>query len=141
MSFIGFTVGPRGNAGIQITGLVEVLSANAAMLREMPQFAMDVHREASEFFSKDALANVHVITGKTKSSIKIDSVTPQSAVISAGFGAAAEEQREGSKPPPSIGSGRGPHKFMSGAATRTGQQMPLMIKKHFDALLARHRTR
>ena len=119
--------------GLTVTGLNEIIRNQDAMIREMPQFRTQVHRESAEFFAKDAKANAHVITGKTKASVKVESATPQAGIISAGFGMPFEQKREGSK----NGS---PHTTFTISAQRTALQMPRIIKKHIDDLLRRHKS-
>lgn len=128
MSFIG-TV----RVGFKVTGLNEIIRAQEAMIREMPQVKTSIHKESAEFFARDAKANAHVITGRTKGSIKVDSATPQMGIISAGFGMPHEQKREGTK-------NNTPHATFTVSAERTGKQMPIIIKKHIDDLLRRHRT-
>jgi hypothetical protein len=125
-----------GRVGLRVTGLNESIFATAAIQREIPQTKMAIHRDAITFFYKDAVKNVHVISGKTKGSIHIDSVTSQSGIISARFGMPFEEKRGGTRL--DVGT---PHKTFSTSAKNTAGQMPIIIKKAFDALLAHHKTR
>lgn len=94
---------------------------------------MRVHRESAEFFARDAKANAHVITGKTKASIRVESATPQMGIISAGWGMPFEQKRAGTK-------GGTPHTTFTVSAERTAMQMPIIIKRHIDDLLRRHKT-
>lgn len=120
--------------GFTVTGLNEIIAANQAIEREAQQTKMNILREAAVFFVTDARKNVHKITRKTEKSTKIDSVTAQMAIISSSFGAPWEEKREGTKDGTT-------HKFMSAAAQRTQQRYPVIIKKGYDSLLSRHKTR
>ena len=131
MSFFG---GGVGRAGVRVTGLNEIIASITAMVSESPSTRIRILREVSEVFRRDAVDNAHVITGKTKKSIRVESVTDKQAVISAGFGMPFEEKREGNK----LGT---PHKTFTQAAKFTAPKIPPIIKKHYDDLLRRHKTR
>ena len=105
-------------------------------MREWPQTRLQMIREGALFFFKDSQKNVHVITGKTKASIHIESITQQQGIISAGHGMPFEEKRGGTRL--DVGT---PHKTFSMAAKNTAAEMPNIITRLFNALLARHRTR
>ena len=128
-----------GTVRITITGLKEIIAAQQAMIREIPTFKMNAHRDASTFFVLKAKERVHKISGNLARSIKVDSITPQQAIVSANMPyAQAEEKRPGRR---RIAPGT-PHAYMApAAAVDTGKQMPVIIKKRFDELLAKHRTR
>ena len=126
---------------LRVTGFDQLLNGINGIQQELPNVKREILREGAEFFYKDALRNVHVISGKTKDSIKIESVTDKEAIISAGFGAKWEEMREGSKPPPHKGSGTGPHKTFTQSTVRTKAIFPSIIIRRIRDLLARHRSR
>jgi len=128
MSFIG-TV----RTGLTVTGLNEIIRAQDAMIREIGALRLQVHRESAEFFANDARTNAHVISGRTKKSIKVESATPKMGIISAGFGMPFEQKREGIK-------NNTPHATFTVAAAKTALQMGIIVKRAFDSLLARHRT-
>jgi hypothetical protein len=111
-----------------VTGLNEINSYFSTVQSQMSQTRKDTLNEAAQYFLKDALANVHVISGRTKSSTRISSVSENEAVIESGFGAPFEEKRDGTK----FGT---PHKFMSGAAQRTASALPDIIRRNYDKLL------
>jgi len=119
-----------------VTGLSESIRGTEGLIREWPQTRLQMVREGALFFFKDAQKNAHVITGKTKASIHIESITQQQGIITAGFGMPFEEKRGGQR----MDTGT-PHKTFTMAARATGAEMPHIIKRLFDALLARHRTR
>jgi hypothetical protein len=127
-----------GKVGLKVTGLNENIAATAAIQREMPQTKMGIHREASTFFVLRAKEMVHKVSGDLGRSIQVESITPQRAVVHADTDyASREEGREGSRrTPPNT-----PHAFMRPAAIDTSLQMPRMIKKGFDTLFTRHKTR
>lgn len=125
-----------GTVRIQVTGLTEALRGIDGVIREWPNTRLQIIREGALFFFKDTQKNAHVITGKTKASIHIESITPQQGIISAGFGMPFEEKRGGTRL--DVGT---PHKTFSTAAKNTGAEMPHIIKRLFDALLNRHKTR
>ena len=134
MSFSNPTV--SGTIRMNVTGLVESIRGMEGVIREWPQTRLQMVREGALFFFKDAQKNAHVITGKTKASIHIESVTAQMGIISAGFGMPFEEKRGGQRADTGT-----PHKTFTAAAKATGAEMPHIIKRLFDALLARHKTR
>lgn len=107
------------------------------MLREIPQVRMKVHRESAEFFTKKAKEHVHKITHTLEKSISVESATPQMGIISAKTSyARTEEERKGNRRiPPHT-----PHPYMKPAAQETAVQMPIIIKRHIDDLLRRHKT-
>jgi hypothetical protein len=113
---------------IKVTGLNELNAYFAKTQSQRGTTRRDIHEEAAQFFLKDALSNVHVITGRTKASTKISSVSERNAIIESGFGAPFEERRQGTK----LGT---THKFMTLAATNTTKAMPEIIRKHYDKLL------
>lgn len=125
-----------GFVTMRVTGLRESVMALDAIQREMPHTRTEIIREGALFFFKDAQKNAHVITGKTKASIHVESVTAERGIISASFGMPFEEKRGGTR----LDAGT-PHKTFSVAAKNTGAEMPRIIKKNIDALLGRHKTR
>jgi len=127
-----------GTVRITIIGYNEILRANEAIIRELPQTKINIGREASTFFVFKAKEKVHKISGDLARSIRVDSITPQQAIVSANMPYAnAEEKRKGKRRiPPNT-----EHAYMAPTAIETGGQMPKIIKKNIDALLARHKTR
>lgn len=121
-----------------VTGLPETLNSIAAIQREMPQTKMAIHREASTFMVWKAKEKVHKISGDLARSIEVESITPDRAIVHATMPyAKKEEDRKGNRRiPPHT-----PHPYMKPAAQDTALQMPRMIKKGFDELLRRHKTR
>ena len=87
----------NGTIRITVTGFNEVLSGLRGIQAEWPQTKLNIIRDATTFFFKDAQKNAHVITGKTKASIHIDSMNQQQGIISAGFGMPFEEKRGGTR--------------------------------------------
>lgn len=127
-----------GKTGLKVTGLNEAIAALAAGQREQPQVNMNIHRDASTFFVARAKEHVHIITGNLGRSIKVESITPQRAVVHATMPyASAEEGRKGRRRiPPNT-----EHPYMKPAAEETALQMPRLIKRRYDELWARHKTR
>jgi hypothetical protein len=125
-----------GTVRINVTGLQEAMRGIDGIIREWPQTRLQIIREGALFFFKDAQKNAHVITGKTKASIHIESVTRDRGVITAGFGMPFEEKRGGQR----MDTGT-PHRTFTAAANATGAEMPHIIKRNFDKLLNSHRTR
>jgi len=127
-----------GNTGVKVTGLNEILMAIAAMQREAPQVKIGIHRESATYFVKQAKTRVHKISHTLEKSISIDSVTSQSAIVSAKTAyARTEEERKGRR---RTAPGT-EHAYMKPSAIDTARQMPKFIKKGYDVLLARHKTR
>jgi hypothetical protein len=128
----------QGRVGLKVTGLIEINASLSAIQREEPQVKMQIHKDASTFFVLKAKEKVHKISGDLARSIKVDSITPQQAIVSANMPyAKKEEERKGNR---RIAPGT-PHAYMKPAAADTASQMPIIIKKDFDSLLARHKTR
>ena len=125
-----------GTVRINVTGLTEAMRGIDGIIREWPQTRLQIIREGALFFFKDAQKNAHVITGKTKASIHIESITAQQGIISAGFGMPFEEKRGGIRL--DVGT---KHKTFTETAKTTGAELPRIIKRNFDALLNRHKTR
>ena len=81
----------KGKAGFTVSGVDSIAS-----LRE------DLHTgtkrailtDAATFFKNDAVSNAHVITGRTRRSIKVESITDNQATITAGFGMPFEEREK-----------------------------------------------
>jgi HK97 gp10 family phage protein len=120
--------------GFTISGLNETLSGIDSLREDLhTRTRRAILTDAATFFKNDAVSNAHVITGKTKGSIKIESVTDREAIISAGFGMPFEEKRTGTK------DGT-PHMTMTEAANNTRKEMPSIIDKHMKDLLNRHKT-
>lgn len=135
---MSFSITGNTKVGLRVTGLPETLNSIAAIQRELPQTKMAIHREASTFMVWKAKEKVHKITGNLARSIRVDSITPQRAVVSANMPyAKVEEERKGKRRiPPNT-----EHAYLKPAAQDTALQMPTMIKKGFDELLRRHKTR
>lgn len=133
MSFQG-----SGFLRFTVKGQTELIAANNAIIREMPQTKMAIHREASTFFVQKAKERVHKVSGDLARSIEVESITPQQAIVSANMPyARIEEERPGTrKTPPGT-----KHAYMKPAAADTSLQMPKFIRKGFDELLRRHQTR
>lgn len=128
--------GGKGNGkttrGFTISGLNETLGGIDSFIEDLHTRARRaILTDAATFYKNDAVKNAHVITGKTRDSLKIESISDDEAVISAGFGMPYEEKRAGTK------EGT-PHATMTEAANNTNKQMPSIIKKHMDDLFNRH---
>ena len=97
------------------------------------------------FFKNDAVSNAHVITGRTRRSIKVESITDNQATITAGFGMPFEEREKVQSGEALLGldiaRSETPHKTMTEAAKKTTEKMPSIIDKHMNDLLNRHKTK
>jgi hypothetical protein len=132
--------------GFTISGLNETLSGIDSLREDLhTRTRRAILTDAATFFKNDAVTNAHVITGRTRGSIKIESITDDKATISAGFGMPFEEKREGTKRrgPTGLDIARSetPHKTMTEAAKKTNEKMPSIIDKHMNELLNRHKTK
>jgi hypothetical protein len=126
--------GGVARVGISVQGLNEIIQANAAMLRELPQVRTQVHKESATILANFWVSGVHVITGRTKASIKVERADALAGIVSAGFGGPFEERRPGEK-------GGTPHEAGKASLEKTALQLPRIVKTQIDALFARHRTR
>ena len=124
-----------------ITNLPQVLNGIDGIIRDFPNVKRDIHEQATKVFHKDAVDNVHEITGKTKRSLRIAEATEKQGVVEGKFGARWETRRPGNKPPPTKGRGTGPHNFSKHAFEITVQKLPDIIKRAVMNVLIRHRTR
>ena len=132
---MSFVVRGSTTVGLKVTGLKEAINALTSIMNEWPATSKKAIEEGVTVFYKDAVKNAHVITGKTKASIHIESVTPKIGVISAGFGMPFEEKRGGQRQDTGT-----PHKTFTAAAKVTATEMPTIIKRNFDALFSKHKT-
>ena len=71
---------------------------------------------------KEMRARVHVITGRTKASTKIASVSDNEVIVESTFGAYYEEQRGE------------PHDFMTQTAEVMNQKIPTIVRNRFDKI-------
>ena len=124
---------------IRVIGLDQMIGGLDSLVRDLPNTRRDILKEAADYFYKDSIKNVHVITGKTKKSIRISKVDDKEAIVEAAYGARFEEVRPGVKPPPHIGTGKGPHNFMTQASKRTVEVLPNIVSNHIDKLFSKNR--
>jgi Bacteriophage protein of unknown function (DUF646). len=124
--------------GFTVQGLNEAIRGLSAMATEINQTKLQIHREVADIFVKQAKTNVHKITHTLEKSIRVESVTSQNAIVSANTPyARVEESRPGNRRI----SPHTPHAYMKPAAAATALQFPNIIRKNFDILLNRHKTR
>ena len=116
---------------IQVTGLDQIRGGLNNFIRQIPETNRKALEESTSLFERVAKEKVHVITGRTKRSIVKLAVTPQYGIVQARWGAKFEELREGTK------GSLGPHKFLTETAAVVKQEMPNIIKKHYDELVRR----
>jgi hypothetical protein len=126
-----------GKVGFTEQGMDQILRSINAMQEDLPRTKTEVHRDAATFFVFKAKEKVHVVSGRLGRSIKVDSITPERAIVSANTKyAKIEEDRKGKRRlPPHT-----PHAYMHPSAIETGQNMPRWMKIRFDAMFARHRS-
>jgi hypothetical protein len=92
--------------------------------QESSQWNYNALNEITDLFVNTAKSKVHVITGKTKDSIRKVSVTQKQAIIQADWGAKWEERRTGSK------DGT-PHKFGTETINEIIPKGQEIIRKHY----------
>jgi hypothetical protein len=132
----------KGKAGFTVSGVDSIDSLREDLHTRTKRAILT---DAATFFKNDAVSNVHVITGRTRGSIKIESITDNQATITTGFGMPFEEKREGTKRRGPLGldiaRSETPHKTMTEAAKKTTEKMPSIIDKHMNDLLSRHKAK
>lgn len=89
-------------------------------IRELGPAKNFILRDAGAFYVQQARKYVHVITGRTKKSTKLVSVTGNQAIVESGWGAPFEEDRGD------------PHDFMTQAAADLQQEFPNIIKNRYS---------
>jgi hypothetical protein len=134
MSFIPFN--DRGKGGVKIEGLEDTIRSLDAIPRELGQAKRNALQEAANHMVRTAQSRVHVVTGKLKKSIKVESVTTDEAVVVAETHyAQQEEKRQGIK----LGVNT-PHTFMLPSSRETALLFPKMVIREIDAVLAKNKT-
>jgi Bacteriophage HK97-gp10, putative tail-component len=115
---------------VKVTGLNEAIAFSDNVTNRIPQTRKAVLEEAGDFFVKDAQKNVHVITGRLRSSIGKGQVQQNSITVGATAPYAAFENRR-----PGQKGGQGEHNFGTRAAQATVQVLPNIVKRGYDELL------
>ena len=118
---------------INITGITELMGGLNDIMRNSPQTTRNIIDEAMGLFERTAKSKVHVITGKTKNSIRGQVVTNKQGIFEARWGAKYEEKRPGTK------GAQGPHNFFTQSINILNAQLPNIIKRHYDELIKRSR--
>jgi len=106
---------------------------------ELPDASKKVLQQSGKIFIDDAKKHVHVISGKTKQSIQVDTSTDREIGITMRYGALYEIRRKGSKPPPRQGKGTGPHNFLDHALKVTAEKLPKLVEKEITSLFRKNR--
>jgi len=109
---------------INVTGLTESIDNINRVINGLSQMNIESLNESADLFVSTAKQKAHVITGKTRSSIRKVAVFPKEAVIQADYGAKFEENRQGVK------DGT-PHKFLTDTAESISSKIPDIIKRHY----------
>ena len=117
---------------IPIISLGEVAQDVGRLNSEFPQTKKAVLGDFAKTFHAAAYDNMHYITGQTRNSLKIESVTDKEANVSAGFGALHESKRKGSKPPPLKGGGTGVHNWIAPAEKELQRQMDGIVQRRME---------
>ena len=118
---------------INITGITELMGGLNDIMRNSPQTTRNIIDEAMGLFERTAKSKVHVITGKTKNSIRGQVVTNKQGIFEARWGAKYEEKRPGTK------GAQGPHNFFTQSINVLNAQLPSIIRRHYDELIKRSR--
>ena len=113
---------------IEVTGLTDIQRQLVGIIRRSPETNRKILDESTDLFERVAKEKVHVITGKTKRSIRKFIITTKYGIIESKFGAFWEERREGSK------GVLGPHKFLTETAIVVKKAMPDIIRKYYVQL-------
>ena len=116
---------------INVIGLNEIVGGINQFINNLPQTNQNIIDETTDLFVRTAKSKVHVITGKTKNSIRGQRVTGNQSIVESRYGAKFEEQRSGSK------GALGSHKFLTESRDIVNQQMPNIIRRHYDNLISR----
>ena len=106
---------------------------------ELPDASRKVLQQSGKIFIDDAKKHVHVISGKTRQSIQVDTSTDREIGITMRYGALYEIRRQGSKPPPRQGKGTGPHNFLDHALKVTAEKLPKLVEKEITSLFRKNR--
>jgi len=106
---------------------------------ELPDASKKVLQQSGKIFIDDAKKHVHVISGKTRQSIQVDTSTDREIGITMRYGALYEIRRQGSKPPPRQGKGTGPHNFLDHALKVTAEKLPKLVEKEITSLFRKNR--
>jgi len=106
---------------------------------ELPDASKKVLQQSGKIFIDDAKKHVHVISGKTRQSIQVDTSTDREIGITMRYGALYEIRRQGSKPPPRQGKGTGPHNFLDHALKVTADKLPKLVEKEITSLFRKNR--
>jgi hypothetical protein len=126
----------RGKGGVTIDGLEDILRMLDGLPRELGQAKRKALQEAANHMVRTAQSRVHVVSGRLKKSIKVESVTTdQATVVAQTPYAQEEERRQGIK----IGVNT-PHQFMLPASRETALLFPKMIIREIDAVLSKTKT-
>jgi hypothetical protein len=132
---------PTGSIGFKVTGLLESIRGLDGVMREWPVVETAVLNEAGRFIVNEAKRNVHVVSGRLKASISIESQTPKSVVVSAKMPyAKIENERPGDKRQgPKTQGPYGTHDYFTRATTAVTTSFASRIKVNFDRLLTKHK--
>jgi len=139
MSFIS----PTGGIGFKVTGLIESVRGLDNIMRDWPTIRRATLNEAARFLTNEAKRDVHVVTGRLKGSIGIESQTSNSVIVSARTEyAAIENARKGTKHQTAKTIGPyGTHDYFTKAINNTTRDFQSKIKVNFDSLLNKNKTR
>ena len=118
---------------IHVTGINEIAGGINDIMRNSSQATRGIIDEAIDLFERTAKSKAHVITGKTKNSIRGQVVTNRQGILEAKFGAKYEEKRSGTK------GAQGPHNFFTQSINVLNAQLPSIIRRHYDELIKRSR--
>jgi hypothetical protein len=130
------------SVSFKVTGLNEIVSSLGAIESDFATVRTAVLNEAARFLTNEAQRNVHVVSGRLKASIGIESQTPNSVVVSARTPyAAIENARAGEKHATAKTVGPyGTHDYFTRAIQALNQVFSSRIKINFDNVWRKHKT-
>ena len=139
---MSLNIRPTGNIGFTVQGLDSVVRSLDAMGREIPTVRAAVLNEGARFLVNEAKRNVHVVSGRLKASISIETQTSEFVIVSAKTPyAAIENLRPGEKTPgPKSRGPYGPHNYFTTAIASLQKVWMTRIKVNFDKLWQRHKS-
>ena len=133
----------RKNMVIKIVPIVPISALTRSVMNvkiQVPYASRQMLGNASKVFIDTAKKNIHTITGKSRASIQVQSVSDNEVGIIMRYGAVYEIRRSGSKPPPRQGRGTGPHNFLIASRSALANAMPKIITKEINSLFQKNRV-
>jgi DNA gyrase/topoisomerase IV subunit A len=116
---------------INVTGLDESKAKINQLINELPNTNQRILQRTGEFMVDELKRNAHVVTGRMKASVRLESVTNKIATVAVPVPYAdIENRRSGFK------GALGPHNFADRAQTATIAKMPDIMRVEYDRLIS-----